>query len=106
MPSYGPTVEMSLSIHPPYQSHVIGSILLSSLIEALKEAKHLSCEFAGDADYEVRVHEGVKVKNILAIMAVNPEGKNEGEGLRDWYVKGGFMERGRMKEAGFKHGKW
>ncbi|PGH34521.1 phosphinothricin acetyltransferase [[Emmonsia] crescens] len=96
---------MSLFVHPAYQSHVIGSILLSSLIEALKEAKHLSCEFVGDAGYEVHVHEGVKVKNILAIMAVNPEGKNRGEGLRDWYVKRGFMERGRMKEVGSKHEK-
>ncbi|OJD15439.1 hypothetical protein AJ78_04314 [Emergomyces pasteurianus Ep9510] len=106
MLSYGPTVEMSLFVHPEYHSQGIGSILLSSLVEALKDAEHRCSEYAGDAGSEVRVHEVLKVKSILAIMAVNPDGKNGGEGLRDWYVQRGFMERGRLKEVGFKHGKW
>ncbi|QSS53930.1 GNAT family N-acetyltransferase [Histoplasma capsulatum var. duboisii H88] len=105
MLAYAPTVEMSLLVHPDYQSQGIGSALLSSLVEALREAKHLSYE-VGDADSEARLHEAVNVKNILAVMAVNPEGKNGGEGLRDWYVQRGFIERGRMREVGFKHGKW
>ncbi|KLJ13734.1 hypothetical protein EMPG_11337 [Blastomyces silverae] len=106
MLSYAPTVEMSLFVHPDYHSRGIGSTLVSSLIEALKETKHLSYEVTGDAGSEARVHGEAKVKNILAVMAVNPEGKNGGEGLRDWYVQRGFIERGRMKEVGFKHGKW
>ncbi|PGH09448.1 phosphinothricin acetyltransferase [Blastomyces parvus] len=104
MLAYAPTVEMSLFVHPDYHSRGIGSMLLSSLIEALRETQHISYEVIGDAGSEARVHEQVKVKNILAIMAVNPEGKNGGEGLRDWYVQRGFIERGRMNEVGFKHG--
>ncbi|OAT10801.1 GNAT family N-acetyltransferase, variant 1 [Blastomyces gilchristii SLH14081] len=106
MLSYAPTVEMSLFVHPEYHSRGIGSTLLSSLIEALQEAKHLSYQVTGHAGSEARVHAEAKVKSILAIMTVNPEGKNGGEGLRDWYVQRGFVERGRMKEVGFKYGKW
>ncbi|OAX82821.1 hypothetical protein ACJ72_02825 [Emergomyces africanus] len=106
MLSYGPTVEMSLFVHPDYHSQGIGSILLSSLIEALKGAKHRCREFAADVGSEAPAPELMKVKSILAVMAVNPDGKNGGEGLRDWYVQRGFIERGRLKEVGFKHGKW
>ncbi|PGH18354.1 hypothetical protein AJ79_00420 [Helicocarpus griseus UAMH5409] len=106
MLAYGPTVELSLFVHPDYQSHGIGSTLLSALIEVLKETKHRPYEFAGDPEHEVSIQEGVQVKSLLAVMAVNSEGKNGGEGLRDWYVKRGFIERGRMKEVGFKFGKW
>ncbi|ODH51211.1 hypothetical protein GX48_02638 [Paracoccidioides brasiliensis] len=104
--AYGPTVELSLFVHPDYQSQGIGSKLLSSLIELLKETKHRAREFAGDLEHEVGIQDGFPVKNVLAVMAVDTEGKNGGEGLREWYVQRGFVERGRMKEVGFKFGKW
>ncbi|KAK2772527.1 hypothetical protein FQN53_004614 [Emmonsiellopsis sp. PD_33] len=106
MLSYGPTVELSLFVHPDYRCRGIGNRLLAALLEALKTTKHRTCEFEGDAEHEVKPEDGAVVKNLLAVMAVDSTGRNGGEGLRDWYVQRGFVERGRLKEVGFKMGQW
>jgi len=48
---------------------------------------------------------GITVDNIIAVMAVDPEGKDKGETLRRWYIKRGF-QKGRISKIGFKRGHW
>ncbi|EFW18117.1 hypothetical protein D8B26_004967 [Coccidioides posadasii str. Silveira] len=85
---YASTVELTLFIHPEHQSQ----------------------GFEDDPTREVRYEadggQGARVKTLLAIMAVDIDGKAKGMGLRDWYVQRGFTEVGRLKEVGFKKGRW
>ena len=107
MLSYAPTVELTLFLLPTHKSRGIGGKLLESLTIALRETAHVSCEFAGDAEYEAHSESGgVRVRNLLAVMAVDVDGRDEGEWLRSWYVGKGFEEVGRMKKVGFKMGRW
>lgn len=113
MLSYGPTVELSLFVHPEQQSRAIGSRLLDALLETAR------CPGIIHRAREVVIHddgreerfcsldqEEVRVRNILAVMAVDADGKDDGEALRRWYINRGFVERGRMDKIGFKRGRW
>lgn len=124
MLSYAPTLELSLFVHPAHQSRSIGSLLLASIISLAQgpSTRHLAREVTETASsnreeggvgevHEVlarddRGEEGAKIRNILAVMAVDPEGKDGGEALLGWYIKKGFIQRGRMEKVGFKRGKW
>nr|KMM66491.1 hypothetical protein CPAG_02830 [Coccidioides posadasii RMSCC 3488] len=108
---YASTVELTLFIHPEHQSQGVGSRLFSSIVSSLQgETRHLAREFEDDPTREVRYEadggQGARVKTLLAIMAVDIDGKAKGMGLRDWYVQRGFTEVGRLKEVGFKKGRW
>jgi GNAT superfamily N-acetyltransferase len=113
MLSYGPTVELTLFVHPDHQSRSIGTRLLTAVLESARVpgVVHRAHEVTVDDDglehtvYAEDGH-GVRLRNILAVMAVDPEGKDGGEALRRWYVKRGFVERGRMDRIGFKKGRW
>ncbi|KAF9894809.1 hypothetical protein FE257_004430 [Aspergillus nanangensis] len=113
--SYAPTVELSLFVHPAYQSRAIGSRLLSALLEKFHrgELRNNAFEITGDDEQARQVYaasndggDGVPVQNVLAVMAVDPEGKDGGEALRRWYIKRGFMERGRLMKVGRKWNRW
>ncbi|KAL1877687.1 hypothetical protein Plec18167_004653 [Paecilomyces lecythidis] len=110
MLSYGPTVELSLFVHKDHTSRGVGSVLLSALLEKIQggKVKHLAREHAGDPDHEVRAPDGgVPIRNVIACMALDTvDGKEGGEGLRKWYEKRGFAERGRLKSVGYKKGRW
>lgn len=113
MLSYGPTVELSLFVHPDHQSHSIGSDLLAAVLEKAVDpaVRHRAREVVVDKNDQARTFYGagensVRIRNILAVMAVDPDGKDDGEALRRWYIKRGFVERGRMINVGFKLGKW
>ncbi|KAJ9316743.1 hypothetical protein DTO271D3_2876 [Paecilomyces variotii] len=110
MLSYAPTVELSLFVHKDHTSRGVGSALLSALLEKLQggKVKHLAREHAGDLEYEVLAPDGgVPVRNVIACMALDAvDGKEGGEGLRKWYEKRGFVERGRLKSVGCKKGRW
>lgn len=103
--SYAPTVELSLFVHPDYQSRSIGSNLLAALLERLHAGEVVHRAYA-DAEGNASAHLGVRVRNVIAIMAVDPEGREDGEALRRWYTRCGFVECGRMVEVGFKRGHW
>ncbi|EEP75346.1 predicted protein [Uncinocarpus reesii 1704] len=85
---YAPTVELTLFVHPGHQSNGAGSALLSSILSSLKsETKHLAKDLGGDPQRETCCEgdgHGVMVRNLLAIMAVDTEGKGKGMRLRDW----------------------
>lgn len=39
-------------------------------------------------------------------MAVDTDRPDGGNALRRWYIKRGFVERGRLEKIGFKKGRW
>ncbi|KZF25968.1 hypothetical protein L228DRAFT_257482 [Xylona heveae TC161] len=117
MLSYGPTVELSIFLHPSHTSSGTGSRLLSTLLSLLGPyngspkvdgVKHLAREHVGHPEHEIFSPEGgVPVRSVIACMSLDTEkGKDSGEGLRRWYEQRGFVERGRLKGAGFKKGRW
>jgi phosphinothricin acetyltransferase len=46
------------------------------------------------------------VRSIIACMSVDTTGEENGEGLRRWYEQRRFVERGRLKNVGYKKGRW
>ncbi|KAF3391315.1 hypothetical protein F1880_007688 [Penicillium rolfsii] len=113
MVSYAPTVELSLFIHPEHQSRAIGSALLAKLLGSVEvgqvwhkcDVMSSQVELANLSNDNTSSR-GTQVRNVIAVMAVDPEGKDQGEALRRWYLKRGFTECGRMKKVGFKRGNW
>ncbi|KAH0544527.1 hypothetical protein FGG08_001299 [Glutinoglossum americanum] len=90
--AYGHTAEMTLLVHPDYHSRGIGSLLMSRLIAELHRSP-------GDSQAPV-------ITEVLACMAVDIEGPGQGQALRDWYMKHGFSEQGRLEKVGWKRGRW
>lgn len=101
--SYAPTVELSLFVHPEHQSRSIGTSLLTALLDRVR-AGEVVHRVVGNA--ESAGGEDVQVKNVIAVMAVDPEGREGGEALRRWYSRRGFGECGRLVKVGFKRGHW
>jgi L-amino acid N-acyltransferase YncA len=112
MLSYGPTVELTIFVHPDHQSRAIGTQLLTTVLEKARDpgVLHRAREIVVDDEGVEKIMsaegEGVRLRNILAVMAVDTDGKDKGEALRKWYIKRGFVERGRMEKFGFKMGRW
>lgn len=114
MLSYASTVEPTLFVHPDHQSKSIGSDLLASILQAAKTVLHCAHEISTEVHDEavpIKVTAGeyglgVFVRNVLAVMAVDTDGPDEGDALRGWYVKRGFVEKGRLEKIGFKKGRW
>ena len=101
MLGYGHSVEMTIFCHPDYIGKGVGDSLMRELLQLLKKTKHVGRE----AGYEDQVEE-FEIKSVLAVMALDDEREDRGLGLRDWYVKWGFSEVGRLKNIGFKKGRW
>lgn len=115
---YGPAVELTMYLHPSYVNFGIGSALLSALELQLREKPILVFEegYEGDgterlaevmvsrvsSDLE-RDFEGVRMKNDGD--AQWPVWKAQGEKNRDWYLRKGFEQVGRMRGVGEKFGK-
>ncbi|KAL3493305.1 hypothetical protein BJX62DRAFT_200811 [Aspergillus germanicus] len=130
MLSYASTVELTLYVRPGYHSQGVGSRLLDALLEAARGARHLGSEVTeselgethspgGDNTTEEKTKvekvfavdpedgkPGARIRSVIAIMAVDPEGPDHGDALRRWYVNRGFIERGKMEKVGFKRGFW
>ena len=47
-----------------------------------------------------------RITQVLAVMAIDPDGLNAGYGLRDFYVRWGFVQVGHLRKVGYKMGKW
>ena len=101
MLGYGHSVEITVFCRPDHVGQGVGSILMKELLRLLKETKHVSKEVG----YEDQPKE-FQIKTVMAIMSVDDEREDKGLGLRDWYVKQGFTEVGRLKNIGFKQGRW
>lgn len=83
--AYTHTGELSLFTHPDHLYKGVGSALIKALLEACKKSR---------------------IKEVLAVMAVDVETRGGGLGLRDWYVGWGFREVGKMENVGWKFGRW
>jgi L-amino acid N-acyltransferase YncA len=108
--SYAPTVEVSLYVDPEYTSKGVGSRLLSSILESVESEAGVWHRAREHEKYETHVQiipeDECRVRSIIACMAVDITGKENGEGLRKWYEQRGFVERGRLKNVGYKMGRW
>ncbi|KAL9614910.1 MAG: hypothetical protein Q9167_000652 [Letrouitia subvulpina] len=82
---YVHTAELSIFLHPEATGSGTGSRLLQAVIDALAE--------------------GGKIKQLLAIMTINPK-ENEAERLRHFYAKAGFVEVGHLRAVGRKFDQW
>jgi L-amino acid N-acyltransferase YncA len=100
MLGYGHTVEMTIFCHPDRRGQGTGNLLMKAILGELRQTKHLSHEVG----YEENVVE-FDVKNVLAIMAIDESGPKGGLALRDWYLRYGFEEVGRLKGVGWKLGR-
>ena len=95
----------------------MGTQLLAAVVAKARDSntRHRAREVTerpcGDGE-DVELHdvlagddgEGVNIRNILAVMAIDPDGKDGGEALMAWYKKRGFIQRGRMEQIGSKRG--
>lgn len=108
---YAATVELTLFLHPEKVGRGIGSRLLEEILGMVRKGEvwHAAREFEGLEGWEKCIEMDDmrgRVRNVVAIMAVDVERREEGEGLRRFYAGRGFVERGRMKGVGFKRGRW
>jgi L-amino acid N-acyltransferase YncA len=83
--AYQYTAEMSLFVHHEHRGKGIGTQLMSGLLKAIPRTR---------------------IKELLAVMAVDDKGRDAGLGLRDYYVRWGFKEVGRMERVGYKFERW
>ncbi|KAH8804400.1 acyl-CoA N-acyltransferase [Xylogone sp. PMI_703] len=83
--AYQYTGEMTLLVHHEHKYKGVGSALLQALLAAI---------------------ERTFLKELLAVMAVDEGGRDGGLGLRDFYVRSGFREIGRMERVGRKFDRW
>ena len=101
MLGYGHSVEITIFCHPDHIAQGIGSGLMRELLGSLKGTKHVSREVG----YEDQPKE-FEITTVMAVMSVDDEKQDKGLSLRDWYVKWGFSQAGRLKNIGFKDGRW
>ena len=97
---YGRTVEITIFCHPQQTGKGIGSKLLGELLKALCECTHAAAE-AGHEKAPV----DFKVMKAIAVMSVDDTGPGGGLALRNWYIRHGFEEVGRLRGVGYKHGR-
>ncbi|KAF2245736.1 acyl-CoA N-acyltransferase [Trematosphaeria pertusa] len=97
---YRHTVELSLFCHPDHTAKGIGRRLLTTLIDVLRSPE----KFPEYVD-KPRSDDD-KVRMVLACMAVDESGWENGLGLRDFYVSHGFEEVGHLKRVGHKFDTW
>ena len=83
--AYSHTGELSLFVHHAYHDRGIGSALLRTVLTVTRESK---------------------IREVLAIMAVDEMGKDNGLALRDYYKRWGFREVGTLEKVGFKFDRW
>lgn len=83
--AYDHTGEVTLYVHPEHQGKGIGTLLLNATLQAVRRTK---------------------LKELIAVMAVDDGGKDAGLALRDYYVRFGFREVGRLQRVGLKFDRW
>ena len=99
-PAYRHTLELSLFCHPDHVRKGAGMQLLIRMIEILNQPEEWRGWYDGSRLLDS------PPRQLMAIMAVDTDGPREGLALRDWYVKMGFEETGRLREVGWKKERW
>jgi phosphinothricin acetyltransferase len=97
---YRHTVELSLFCHPDYLYQGIGSALLSKVLQiAVKPEDNIDFVTAVRPD-------PLKIRHIIAVMAIDTDSKEEGMGLKNYYESFGFVLNGHLKQVGYKLDRW
>ena len=95
-------MELTLYCHPDHLSQGIGSVLLSKVLEIMSQPEQNSKEFLnGNVRPEDR-----RVRQIMAVMAVDAESRDGGLGLKKYYEGFGFELQGHLKQMGHKLDRW
>jgi L-amino acid N-acyltransferase YncA len=99
MPShqaYCHTTEITVFVHPDNLTRGVGSSLMDALMSKLNDTSASPQLSTAPAS----------ISEVLCIMALDANGRDGGYGLRDWYMRWGFEEVGRLRRVGFKFGIW
>ena len=91
------TAELTLFVDPHKQGRGSGSLLLRRLIEVASNPPNFP---------EFFPREPRRIRALIACMAVDVTGKDEGLGLKSFYEKFGFKVVGNLKNVGYKFDKW
>jgi L-amino acid N-acyltransferase YncA len=94
---YVHTAELSLFVDSQEQGKGIGSQLLKKLIEITINPSQFP---------EYYPRKPRNLRTLIACMAVDVTGKDEGIGLKKYYEKFGFEQVGHLKKVGFKLNRW
>lgn len=86
--AYRFTSELSLFCDHNYMAKGIGSRMLKELIEVLKTPELFFSKYGGSYPEGV---EPRKIRHLIAVMAVNEEGKRKGMALKEFYESNGFV---------------
>ncbi|KAH8881237.1 acyl-CoA N-acyltransferase [Thozetella sp. PMI_491] len=98
--AYRFTVEISIFCHPEHQGRGVGSSLLKSILAVLeKPEEYPGLRLAPDQP-------GRSIKQVMAIMTFDDQGKDGGMALKEFYQKHGFELRGQLVKVGYKSGRW
>ena len=89
--AYRHTVEITLYCHPDQQGKKIGTKLLTRLLDALKNPERCPSGMTGDHVPRARV------RQVLAVMAVDETGPRTGLALKQFYERFGFKLVGNPK---------
>lgn len=99
---YRHTVELSLFCHPEHRFRGIGTQLLNKMLQVLAQPENnkewLEHGVVRDDDH--------KVRQVIACMAIDDTGRDDGYGLKKWYETFGFEEVGHLKKVGYKFDRW
>ena len=96
------TVELSLFCHPENLSQGIGTLLLKKLLAVLARPEENKEWYEGGNARS----EDDKVRQVLAVMALDETARDGGYGLKQWYERFGFEEVGHLKKVGRKFDRW
>ncbi|KOS47917.1 hypothetical protein ACN38_g1088 [Penicillium nordicum] len=111
--SYAPTVELSIFMRYDQQQYGYGTIILRKLLRLVQdgEIEHRCEERVGDIPRigfgsSMGVMKTSLVRNVIAIIPYDTEAPGDGERLRQWCMKWGFIEKGQLENVGRKMGHW
>jgi phosphinothricin acetyltransferase len=93
--AYRHKVEITLSCHADHTGKGVGSRLLGSLLHSLKQkgtnAQVGTGHIGGSGDGHSKEESDAEVKQVLAVMAVDETGKENGLKLKEFYEGFGFQ---------------
>ncbi|KAL7419431.1 hypothetical protein Q5752_006269 [Cryptotrichosporon argae] len=98
---YAHTVELSLFCAPEWVGKAIGRRLLERVLDVLCHPEAYGDEWVS----EHRRTDG-RVAQVLAVMALDEQGRDGGWALKEWYERFGFVQAGYLRRVGKKFGRW
>ncbi|KAJ5124545.1 uncharacterized protein N7515_008370 [Penicillium bovifimosum] len=107
--SYAPTVELSIFMRHDQQHFGYGTILLRKILCLVAEGVlHHGEEVVGDIQGigPRSIVKDSEIQNIIAVIAYDAETPTDGDKLRKWYGKWGFVEKGQLENVGKKSDRW